>query len=65
MLGLAETRKTAVLLKNSICQSDLIVVLVIMEHISGLMLPTTRNLQIVGIDLVEAMQGVGDMISSL
>jgi len=35
-----------------------------MEHISGLMLPTTRNRQMVCVDLVEAMQGVGDLISS-
>ena len=49
---------------NSIFQSDFIVALVIIEHISGLMLPTTRNRQMVCVDLVEAMQGVGDLISS-
>jgi hypothetical protein len=60
-----EARKTANSLKNSICQSDFVVSLVILEHISGLMLPTTRALQTVGLDLVEAMHGVDDLVSSL
>ena len=39
--------------------------LVILENISGLMLPTTRSLQKVGTDFVQAMNEIGDMISTL
>ena len=60
-----EARKTANSLKNSICQSDFVVSLVILENISGLMLPLTRNLQTVGLDLIEAMDGVDNLLASL
>ena len=50
---------------NSITRSEFVVSLVILENISGLMLPTTRSLQKVGSDFVQAMHDIGDMISSL
>ena len=39
--------------------------LVILENISGVMLPTTRSLQKVGTDFVQAKNDIGDMISTL
>ena len=61
----SEARKDALALKNSITRSEFVVSLVILENISGLMLPTTRSLQKVGSDFVQAMHDIGDMISSL
>lgn len=60
-----DARKTANTLINSISQSETIVGLVVLENISSIMLPTTRMLQTSGLDLVEAMTLVNDMIASL
>ncbi len=60
-----DARKSATTLQNSICQSDFIVSIVILEEVCALMLPLTRVLQTVGLDLVQAMSGVGDLITSL
>jgi len=61
----SDARKTAFQLKNSICNSDFIVSLVILENVSGLMLPASRLLQTLGLDLVRAMGSVCDLLSSL
>jgi len=61
----SEARKAALSLKNSITRSEFVVSLVILENISGLMLPTTMSLQKVGTDIVQAMNDIGDMISTL
>lgn len=61
----SDARKSANVLHNSICQSDFIVSIVILEEVCALMLPLTRMLQTSGIDLVQAMSGVNDLIVSL
>ena len=61
----SEARKTANILKNSIAQSDFVMALIILENVCGMMLPTTRLLQTVGLDLVQAMSGVDDLLSAL
>lgn len=60
-----DARKSALLLKNSICQSDFIVALLILEKLSGLMLPATRLIQSTGIDLVQAMDAISSMIEAI
>jgi hypothetical protein len=47
-----EARSKATTLNNSICQSSVIVSLVILEEVSSIMLPITRMLQTSSIDIV-------------
>jgi hypothetical protein len=61
----SDARKTALTLMHSISQSETIVGLVVLENISSIMLPTTRNLQAPSLDLIEAMSMVNDMINEL
>jgi len=62
----SEARKAALSLKNSKTRLSFFVgSLVILENISGVMLPTTRSLQKVGTDFVQAKNDIGDMISTL
>lgn len=49
----SETRKTAHILSNSLCQSDFIVSFLVLEKVCAILLPTTRVLQTQGIDLVQ------------
>ena len=51
--------------KNSICQSDFIVALLILEKLSGLMLPATRLIQSTGINLLQAMDAISSMIEAI
>jgi len=60
-----DAQKSANILHNSICQSDFIVSIVILEEVCALMLPLTRLLQTPGIDLVQAMSGVSGLVASL
>ena len=52
-------------MESSICQTDFVVSLIILEKISGLMLPVTRALQTVGADLVEAMRLISHLLTAL
>lgn len=61
----ADARKTALHLRNSICQSDFIVALLILEKLSGLMLPATRLIQSTGNDLIQAMDTVSTMMDAI
>ena len=61
----ADARKSATVLQNSICQSDFVISIVILEEVCALMLPLTRVLQTAGLDLVQAMSGVDDLLASL
>jgi len=61
----AEARKTAHTLINSMSQSETLVGLAVLEKISSIMLPTTRLLQTAGLDLVEAMASIDDLLGSL
>jgi hypothetical protein len=61
----SDARKTAHTLLHSISQSETIVGLVVLENVSCIMLPTTRILQTKGLDLVEAMTLVNELIASL
>ena len=49
----SDTRKTAHILSNSICQSDFIVSFLVLEKVCAILLPTTRVLQTAGIDLLQ------------
>ena len=53
-------RKTASTLLDSIQHSDFVVGLIVLEKISGILLPVTRMLQTVGMDLVEAFGMIKD-----
>ncbi len=48
----AETRRSAHTLLNSILQSDFIVGLIILENLSGILLPLTHALQTVGVEWI-------------
>lgn len=61
----SDARKTANLLENSICKSEFIVSLLILEKVSSLMLPVTRGLQKVECDIVEAMSNVTGLLNGL
>ena len=61
----SETRKKAALLINSISQSSFIVSLVVLEELCSVLLPTTRMLQTSGIDVVEAMNSIDNVLESL
>lgn len=61
----SEARKKAHTLMHSISQTETVIGLVVLENISSIMLPTTRLLQTEGIDLVNAMSGVDDMLAML
>ena len=60
-----DARKTAIILMNSIAQSSFVVSLVVLEVLSGLLLPTTRQLQKPSLDIVLAMDNIKDLIDSL
>ena len=60
-----ETRKKAASLINSISQSSFIVSLVVLEELCSVLLPTTRMLQTSGIDIVEAMNSIDNVLESL
>ena len=60
-----DARKTAILLTNSIAQPNFVVSLVVLEVLSGLLLPTTRQLQKPSIDIVLAMDNIKDLIDNL
>ena len=60
---ISDARKKANSLESSICQTDFVVPLIILERISGLMLPATRALQTVGTDLVEAMTLISHLLT--
>ncbi len=60
-----DARKTANNLENAICKSDFVVSLLVLEKVSGLMLPITRMLQAVQLDLVQAMTHVSDRLNAL
>ena len=57
--------KTAKNLENGICKSDFVVALRGLEKVSGLMLPITRMLQAVQLDVVQAMALVCDLLDAL
>jgi hypothetical protein len=57
----SEARKTATMLSNSICQSDFIVSLIVLETLSAHLLPTTRALQ----NLIEALGNLNDLLLSI
>ena len=59
-----DARKTAILLTKSIAQPNFVVALVVLEVLSGLLLPTTRQLQKPGIDIVLAMDNIKDLIDT-
>ena len=59
----SETRKTAMSLLSSIRQSDFIVGFIILEKLAGILLPLTRILQTVGMDIVEAFSIVNDTLN--
>ena len=60
-----ESRKAATTLHNSICKPEFVVSVVILEEVSSILLPLTRQLQTSGLDLVDAMNGVSDLVESL
>jgi len=60
-----ETRKKAASLINSISQSSFIVSLVVLEELCSVLLPTARMLQTSGIDVVEAMNSIDNVLESL
>jgi hypothetical protein len=60
-----EARKAASTLHSSICQTEFIISVVILEEVCALMLPLTRQLQAVDMDLINAMSGVDDLLESL
>ena len=60
-----DARRSAQSLLNSILQSDFIVGLIVLEKLAGLLLPLTRALQTVGMDLVEAFSLINDTKSLL
>ena len=60
-----DARKTANNLENAICTSDFVVSLLVLEKVSGLMLPITRMLQAVQLDMVQAMALVCDLLDAL
>ena len=60
-----DARKTAIILMNSIEQSSFVVSLVVLEVLSGLLLPTTRRLHKPSLDIVLAMDNFEDLIDTL
>ena len=60
-----EVRNAAIVLYNSICQSDYIVGLVVVDEMSGYLLPLTRFLQTVGLDLDQAMHEIDTLLGTL
>ena len=60
-----EARNAANALYNSIRQSDYIVGLVVLDEVSGYLLPLTRLLQTVGLDLVQAMHEIDALLGTL
>jgi len=60
-----ESRKAATTLHNSICKTEFVVSVVILEEVRSILLPLTRQLQTAGLDLVDAMNGVSDLVESL
>lgn len=60
-----ESRKAATTLYNSICKPEFVISVVILEEVCSILLPLTRHLQTSGIDLVDAMNGVNDLLESL
>jgi len=49
----SDTRKTAHILSNSLCQSDFVVSFLVLQKVCAILLPTTRLLQTAGIDLLQ------------
>ena len=62
---LPDSRKSARTILRTICQSDFIVLMVILEKVSSLMLPATKALQTVGLNVVIAMHTIGDLTKAL
>ena len=62
---LYESRNTAQGLLNAISQPSFIISMVILEELSSIMLPPTRNLQTVEIDVRTAMQSIDDLVIAL
>ena len=60
-----DARKTAIILMNSIEQSSFVVSLVVLEVLSSLLVPTTRQLQKPSLDIVLAMDNIKDLIDTL
>ena len=60
-----ESRNTAQGLLNAISQPSFIISMAILEKLSSIMLPPTRNLQTVGIDFGTAMQSIDDLVIAL
>ena len=60
-----ESRNTAQGLLNAISQPSFIISMVILEELSSIMLPPTRNLQTVGIDVGTTMQSIDDLVIAL
>ena len=57
-----ESRNTAQGLLNAISQLSFIISMVILEELSSIMLPPTRNLQTVEIDVGTTMQSIDDLV---
>ena len=60
-----DARKTAIILMNSIEESSFVVSLVVLELLSGLLLPTTRQLQKPSPDIVFVMDNFGVLTDTL
>ena len=60
-----ESRNTAQGLLNAISLPSFIISMVVLEELSSIMLPPTRNLQTVGIDVRNAMQSINDLVIAL
>ena len=61
----AESRRNAANSQNSILQSEFLVSLTILERISALMLPVTRSMQSITVDIVEALELVDELLRAL
>ena len=60
-----KSRNTTQGLLNAISQPFFIISMVILEELSSIMLPPTRNLQTVGIDVGTTMQSIDDLVIAL
>ena len=60
-----ESRNIAQGLLNAISQPSFIISMIILEELSSIMLPPTRNLQTVGIEVETTMQFIDDLVIAL